>query len=693
MKVDEKRISDAFISSLRVEVELREVLKKDLDRHFGPAWRIQIPDKHLDGWGKIRANEIEMGRDRGPDLIDYATLSESISLIFKFWEAFEQRFGNKDFIAGQIEEYRMLRNLLVHDGVNMGLDDCNSLEHLTSEIIQKCRVQYQDVAEKSPPTKSKRNEQTPTHMLSELNKGQLEFMEFVELMLPKMLGKLSGELDALIKFLQTNIELCSYPLLGIVKEHFRNLEETEKEIDDLKKDIPPQYPRTPRSSWSSSKMLKWATREYIPYRAWMNRKEHFDKLIDNFSIIYEEWLTNNYPFFLSQGNENLVLNSYQHVEACLKKGDVIWLIVDNLSLFWLPIFYEELKKLGMEITDHRRMLAMLPSTSEISRRSMIAGQLPKDAVMHKSDKLACSNLWEDRGYSVAYCTTPDEIDAALDTNKPLIVVLYNELDKIAHKSKDSWFDRDEAFCQGIQKILNKIAETLRSKNNVKPTQLLISTDHGAIWPNKDTKVIKVDSSFPAILSSDKHKRYCAVDNVIGFSEIDFHKLDKVAFQTPHSYLVAKGNKVFERVPRGYTHGGLSPEETITMLLYSSPGQRGNLKLRFEHLGEPLFRGRKGNLKLLIRNPFGIPIENLIINIPSYKLNFEPLDIQPLSEVYTSEKIITLLDNQETKDNMTYIKIAYHYRISGSKVVDSGYLAIKVSTLYKSSEDSFDEMFG
>ena len=63
MQADDKTVANAFLAARRVEVELREMLKKDLDRFFGPSWRSHLPNSLINKWEQARNNEINKGRD------------------------------------------------------------------------------------------------------------------------------------------------------------------------------------------------------------------------------------------------------------------------------------------------------------------------------------------------------------------------------------------------------------------------------------------------------------------------------------------------------------------------------------------------------------------------------------------------------------------------------------------------------
>ncbi len=72
MLANESLLNEAVIKARPVEGELRKAITSDLLRAYGPEWRRGLPESLLAKWGKQREADIELGRDRGPEPIEYA---------------------------------------------------------------------------------------------------------------------------------------------------------------------------------------------------------------------------------------------------------------------------------------------------------------------------------------------------------------------------------------------------------------------------------------------------------------------------------------------------------------------------------------------------------------------------------------------------------------------------------------------
>ena len=69
----------------------------------------------------------------------------------------------------------------------------------------------------------------------------------------------------------------------------------------------------------------------------------------------------------------------------------------------------------------------------------------------------------------------------------------------------------------------------------------------------------------------------------GLNQVDWFVLDRDHYHVPATYAVARGWRYIGTRPQGFTHGGLTPEETIVPLLVCRLGES-----EFERL-EPLYQ--------------------------------------------------------------------------------------------------------
>src|SRR3989442_1579535 len=119
----------------------------------------------------------------------------------------------------------------------------------------------------------------------------------------------------------------------------------------------------------------------------------------------------------------------------------------------------------------------------------------------------------------------------------------------------------------------------------------ISSDHGSTLLPENTRVLEVPN-FAQILEdeslSEEHRqgkaeqvfqrtRACATDKVpakrdLDILEQDWYYLGKDAFCLPKQFFIPKGYSAVERRPRGWTHGGATPEEVVVSSIEMQPSR-------------------------------------------------------------------------------------------------------------------------
>lgn len=324
---------------------------------------------------------------------------------------------------------------------------------------------------------------------------------------------------------------------------------------------------------------------------------------------------------------------------------------------------------------------------------MLAGRPPVHAMEFSDDASACGQLWKEQGVtSRAFCMDLDAAKLAIENGKELVILVHSRLDDLAHDPEKGGFDREEEMRGVMESLAVKVGGLVRTMNNVRPTKLVISTDHGSVWPAKDSRVISLPPSLSNQEDIERHRRYCAVNDAAGLNELEWHVLPPELYGLPQTYAVAQGLNFIDAVPRGYTHGGLTPEETAVAMLICSPGEREGLRLGFRSYGKNLRLGRLGKLSIVVRNPFDMRLEDLQIRLPDFKIGFDRMDLEGVSEAITNEVEILLPADTEAKDDVAYLRLEYEYTIAASRQAETGYLKVGVARLYRSTMEDLKDMF-
>ena len=691
LKAEEKHLERAFTLTRQCEPALRQSALVDLGRWIGPLWYTQVPDTLTKAWQRRQDAEVAAGRPvRGQELLDYATIDEVAGLINLFWDAFEARFGDRDWIQGRINEFRSLRNVLMH-GADLTVDECERLCAIADDLAAQCKAEVR-LRRTEAVFPSGKTQVVTTPGGRGLDPSQEALLKVVSRALDGMSGKLIGEREAIVEYVKTNLQRSSPDVLARIRAKFSTLPETDDLIGRLHAELPPGRPPQISGTSKAAEWLKWTTRFYAPYRRWLIRNNLNDPIVDAMASEYEDWLNRSYPDLLSNGDV-LVVNVYKVVRERLDRRErVLWLVVDNLCSLWFGEFVRALEDAGIQIRDTRRMLSMLPSNTAVSRRAMLAGRLPVDAVKFRSEADACRQLWMEQGIpNIAFCTSITQVERALPEDFDLIILVDDVLDTLAHVPDRPGFYREEQMTAAMNMLAFKISSILRKMQSIGPSKLIVSTDHGAVWPSVDSQVITVPPSGTVDDDFQEHRRYCQVQNTTGINFVDWHVLNAHSHALPTTYVVPRGQRYVGARPKAYTHGGLSPEETVVTLLVGDVERGDGLELVLAQATSPLRLGRPGRLAILVRNPFDVPVENLIIALPDLGVRFDPVDVDPRSEAITTEQQVTLPLKLEVHDRDAYLNYTGEYHISGKMALLHGHLRVSIQLLYQSSLDDLEDM--
>jgi hypothetical protein len=695
MSGSDELLAHAFKRFVHFEKTLRRAIETDLGRRYGPLWEKKIPSPTLESCKTKRDNNIRAGwaPEREITLLDYADFSELTGIIDYCWAAFERRFGNKQITLGKLEEIRLLRNALMHS--NMQPQDCPRIIALCDELDRRCAVVLEEIqlpGEKPTKVEIFAKKRRPEEALAP-DEMTLQFFEQMKPVLDKMSGKLEGELEALKNYLSRQIARCSSSLLEHVRDKFGELPCTDAVVDELLNELPPKRPSDPQEGWPTKKWISWAVNEYMPYKQWLINHGQSDLLLEKQTRGYEEWLYNSYPKMLSH-TDKLVFGTYTYVKRELDRGHrVLWALIDNLSCFWSPILIKALLENDLVPSQPPvYQLAMLPSETSVSRTSALLGLLPSQIAAHDI-MAAFRETWRARGVpNVRVISGLDELDEISQYDADLFLFVHNRLDHLAHTPDYQLDDREDEIRFVLSKLASRLSVAVKSLAELSSTKLVISSDHGSTRLYEEGKKLEVPPSATEDDTYREHSRFIRTSKLDSLDSCDWFALPADKFGLPDNYAVARDSFFISTRPLAYTHGGLTPEETLVPLLVFEPGTLPKVELHFEQVSGPIRPGRPQRLSLLVRNPFPLPIQGLEITLPDYGVQFEPLTIDGKTEVCTEERNIELPPRIPVEGGVAYVDLIAVFKVGGLSGHQSTKLKLKTRQLYVTEMDEFGDMF-
>lgn len=695
----EEKLLEAFRAFTKLERTLRHLIGEELSKHFGTQWSKQVPaslrermQKKLDD-----ASDQDSGPERDWNLLGFADFSELVEIVKYYWdEIFHTWFLDEQITFGWFEEIRNYRNALMHS--TLLPKQCPTFILL----CQRFTSQVESIPEETVIASSDKSTSPSSQASVDLIQNtadQQNFQQKVSGFIQEMTGLFEGERDALLENIESNLNRCSAILLEQIRHKFINLPRTDAKIDALVRRLPPQRPKPPDPNWKldASKWLKWATTSYLPYRYWMMVNSQYDEEIESMSLAYEDWLFDSYPKLVRKNPQRFVFSSYQTIINLLEQNKIVlWVLVDNLPFYSHSILVKKLSEHGFIVKETIRQIACIPSETSISRKSVLAGRLPNQLPEGISEKSALFDTWQSRTQKqIVYLEQINDIENIDKYQAELFIYIYTRLDDLWHTPASRDFEIEEEIEVALTRLVARLSRAMTQLEQRDPSALVISTDHGAIYLHPKSECLSVPPSATKDETYEKHRRFIRTSRADALNNVEWFYLDKDVFHLHHSHAVARGWQCIDRRPRGFTHGGLSPEETIVPMIICELGESEIERQlpSYEQVSNPLRLGRPGDLRLRVSNPYRMPIENLEIFLSDYGLTFPPLDIEPRLEALTEAIEVQLPTKMPVEQDAVFVNLITRFIAGGQSRSHVTKLRIKIRQLYKTDlDDEFGEIF-
>lgn len=568
-------------------------------------------------------------------------------------------------------------------------------------------------------------------------------------LIKSMSGYLLSEIKYIISLIYLDIEHRGMEdlgyVLGIMKYVFKNLEKIqdrleiniEKELNNIHLVYYLTYEIGNRdiSGFTKEEWFNYYIESIIP------TQEIIYKLEDDvkFSIIeesviqkainfakttlneidyrYQDWILVNYCKLLKERNHfklNFVTDVVNVVsQNLLSDKKVVFFVIDALRWdLWRSLEQVLFENCYLNSIGNTAVFSMLPSTTEISRKSLFGGltfddlikqQIQKGIYLYnEADTMAKAIGYEkvkEEQKEVTYRSKSDtskmfkyvlggieEFNKALAENPECLALVVPDLDGIWHKVKVQ------------DKTINKIGRTIFKDlisdmvNNIidDDTVIIVATDHGAINCTHAHNIQLPDTvkflEDKGIVYIDKHSRFVVIcgdpnnkfaQNVYDLKDNNWYlipreklndfglsetlKVPGKPIQQVLAYLIPKKHNYYNAIKSGYTHGGLSMYETIVPVSIFKKGNIDfsdiSLKLNAEIID------KKFNIR--ITNQSSVNVEKIFIYIEHEKLNY-----QVFIPYIKSNDIIELKEktNSYLEDfNLEKVNYRYRFEILGETI--------------------------
>jgi len=508
----------------------------------------------------------------------------------------------------------------------------------------------------------------------------------------EMSGRLKKELDVLLEFLNENLDICEHELETKIFLKFKELSNIYEKIKQLGELIRPTFPEKPKTNWNFGLWSKWIIYKYFPYRWWLQRNDKEDLEFEQYSIRYSDWLYRNYPNFLEKF-EPLVFGISHYIKKLIKKNyKVIWAIIDNLSWEYVDYLVEAFKKYKINPTEEiRPRISMLPSETYFSKPCIVAGKKISQITNPDLQYLLCERFNE---FNPLYLgKNIKNFNNLYTPSTRLILILNNYLDEFAHKPEWSIPDRNKRVRHELNLFAEQIGDLIKEIDCPEKTRIIISTDHGSTKIIGKGKEIRLSTS---VMDNDlikNHPRFIYMDEMNSLNEDEWYVLDKEKFKLKNSMGIVKGYKYICNQPKGFTHGGMTPEETLIPLIEFEIKDFPKCKTpELYHIGRDVLIESNEKFDLKIENSNNRALINLEIDIPKSAYVETIKKIDALSSTKLKAIPIRISKQDDVDNNGVYkLEAKLSFTFLSRKEIRPIEIDIRTKRMFE-REKGFEEIF-
>lgn len=521
-------------------------------------------------------------------------------------------------------------------------------------------------------------------------------LESLDALLEQVSGNLEIELDFVIGILRASSVSVNKQLIQRVQRKFdplRSQPHLAQALADLELMISVPPPSLPNFEWSVKEWLEWATKEYLPYRFWLENTGQLDDTIADLAGEFSDWLYQNYGSLRYHSNHmawKAALGLRNRIES--HEGPVLIVMIDNFNAKFYPILQRQLQQQGFYEQDFQYCLSMLPSFTEVSKKCIMTGHYaPFNDSSYGPDVI---KSWSKKiSKKVYYLANISELRKVNNPSHDVFFLNYLPIDFTLHQvDSHTGISHNQAVQVYLKTLAQDIRGFARRLSAERDLMVIFLSDHGST---------RIPSGTVNVISNKYYQKY-AIDEhhrCITISDEEAEKLsDQVKYECylfrrseydlPENYLVAR--RLFRFKPTEdsvYIHGGLTPEETIVPLAVFQPV---TVKPRPLHvrLVEPrkINAGTRPELSFEITNLNSYPVEQLSFNIVDSNLESTPLEIAVIDKLQRCSFKVRARCPSNADTASKHIQVELSFLFVGQKNEQSAKVDAVFDTLVKTRFD-------
>ena len=491
-------------------------------------------------------------------------------------------------------------------------------------------------------------------------------------LLSQVSGLLEIEFDSVQERLTSGDVVITPDLVSSIQARFEPLQHSPRlaqALADLDLLISKDPPPIPEKTWQAEQWIAWATRDYLPYRFWLENTGRLDDQIGEIATSYADWLHEHYGQLLYHSDHmawKAMLNLRDEIKT--HRGPVLVVLIDNLNAKFYPQFRAQMQTRGYHEASLSYCFSMLPSCTEVSKKCLITGHYAPFA--ESAYQSPVEETWSTRlGKTVKYLANTGDFRAVTHREHDVYVLNYLPLDITLHQSERQ---TGISHAQAIRAYLDSLAQDIRAFAQrigaERDLMVVVSSDHGSTRIPKGTvNVIRGDYYKKRAL--DEHHRYIAVsdEEFAKFQkshQYDCYLFSRQSYELGTNYLVAR--RLYRFLPTDedtYIHGGLTPEETLVPVAVYNPITVSPKPLDMRLLeGARLYIGTRVDLTFEITNVNNHSCDQVRITIPDPNVEAEQRTIERIPQL---KRVTVTLPARcpraaDPSAKRLHVRVAYHF---------------------------------
>jgi hypothetical protein len=290
-------------------------------------------------------------------------------------------------------------------------------------------------------------------------------------------------------------------------------------------------------------------------------------------------------------------------------------------------------------------VSMLPSCTEVSKRSLFTGQ-PEPFAGTAYQKVV-EETWQQAlgGRRVRYLPHIGALRAVKRREHDVYMLNYLPVDMAFHQDEEQI---GISHAQAARSYLRAVARDVRAFGQRigadRDLVVIAISDHGSTRIPAEAPNL-IDSAFFAKRVLDKHHRYVRIsdselqqlpDNV----EYQCYTFERKRFGLEENYLAARRHYRFlPTTGSTYIHGGLTPEETLVPVAVFTPLTVSPKPLVIHLLGKEFYYGRRSEIQIEVVNTNAHPCESVRLEIQNPNVDVPGVELDTLAPL--SQELVTL----------------------------------------------------